>query len=171
MWINRCQAISSVDRNDVITVDEKNDRRERDLWHIMFLQMSRIVWMLRLGHATSHCPSAWREKFPLFRSLVSTACARTRLSVDLLVQEHALLVPSMNDLFESVFMSVCACMYTHLAFSLSFSWSDQHVQGRVFYSNQFHYRIDILTFLYWRWSSTNTAEKKRERSRVCCIKR
>ena len=62
MWINRCQSISSMERNDVITRDEENDRGERDLWHIMFLQMSRSVWMLRVGRTASHCPSACRRK-------------------------------------------------------------------------------------------------------------
>lgn len=36
--------------------------------------------------------------------------------------------------------------------------SDQHVQGLIFYSNQFYYSIDIdayLFALYYRWSSTN----------------
>lgn len=145
----------------------ENDRAERDLWHIMFLQMSRSVWMLRVGRTASHCPSACRRKVA-FVSIFSdrSVCVGTRLCVDLLVQEHPLLVASKRPFRKCFFECMCACLYTHL----SFSWSDQHVQGRVFYSNQFHYWIDLLTFLYWRWSSTNTSTRGKEKTPACCIK-
>lgn len=63
-------------------------------------------------------------------------------------------------------------MYTHLLFS--FSRSAQYVQGLIFYSNQFHYWVDILTFLFIvvDLQSTSLKEnKKKKDSFLFCFTR
>jgi hypothetical protein len=61
-------------------------------------------------------------------------------------------IERINDLFK-VFLWMDVVVYTYL------SLSDSHVQGLLFYSTQFHYRINTLTFFFFLFEYQIEKEK------------
>lgn len=114
-WLTDASQFPLIDGNYVIIEDEKNNKEERDFWHITFTQMSTIVRILNTGHTTSHCPSSYK-KVSIVWYLVITACTRHRLYYDLLVQEH---ISAEQATFSKCFYE-CTSLYIHISYSFFF---------------------------------------------------